>query len=133
MKTVKEVSINLITLIINQMLNTGIFPDKRKIDIIKPIFKKDDETLITNYRPKSLLPAISKVFANVIFKQIHQFFIAKKHFYNEQYGFRTGHLTKFAVLELVEMDKMNTSINIFLHLFNVFDTLDHILLLDKLD
>ncbi len=59
-----------ITLIINQMLNTGIFPDKLKIVKIIPILKKD-ETLFTNYRPISLLPAISKIFEKVIFKQLY--------------------------------------------------------------
>ncbi len=59
-----------ITLIINQMLNTGIFPDKLKIAKIIPIYRKDDETLFTNYSPISLLPTISKIFEKVIFKQI---------------------------------------------------------------
>ncbi len=64
----------LITLIINQMLNTGIFPHKLKIAKIIPIYKKDDETIFTNYRPISLLPTISKIFEKVIFKQIYSFF-----------------------------------------------------------
>ncbi len=80
MKTVKDVLIKTITIIINQMLNTGIFPDKLKIAKITPIFKKDDETLFTNYRPISLLPVISNVFEKVISKQLHQFFIDMKLF-----------------------------------------------------
>ncbi len=67
MKTVKDVLIKPITIIINQMLNTGIFSDKLKVAKITPIFKNDDETLLTNYRPISFLPAISKVFEKVIF------------------------------------------------------------------
>ncbi len=42
-----------ITLIINQMLNTVIFPDKLKVAKIMPIHKKDDKSLFTNYRPIS--------------------------------------------------------------------------------
>ncbi len=118
LKTIKVTLVTLITLIINQMLCTGIFPDKLKIAKIIHIHKKKDETLFTNYRPISLLPAISKIFEKVIFKQLYQFFQEKHMFYNAQYGFRNEHSTEFASLELVdrvvvEMDKMNTPINMF--------------------
>ncbi len=61
-------------MIINQMLNTGIFPDKLKIAKVIPIHKNEDEILFTNYRAISLLPANSKIFEKVIFKQLYQFF-----------------------------------------------------------
>ncbi len=52
-------------------------------------------------------------------------------FHNVLYGFRTEHSTEYAAFELVdrvivEMDKINTAINIFR------DTLDHKILLEKL-
>ncbi len=126
-----------ITLIINQMLNTGIFPDKRKVAKIIPIHKKDDKSLFTNYRPISLLTAISKIFEKVIFKQLYQFFQEMQLFYNGQYGFRTEHSTELAALELVdrvmvEMDTNNTPISIFLDLSKAFGTINHKILLDKL-
>ncbi len=52
--TIKAALINPVTLIINQMLYTGIFPDKLKIAKIIPLYKKDNETVFTNYRPISL-------------------------------------------------------------------------------
>jgi retron-type reverse transcriptase len=109
-KNVKPVLVKPITIIINQMLNNGIFPDKLKIAKIVPTYKKEDETLFTNYRPISLLPTISKIFEKVIFNQLYDFFMEKKLFYSAQYGFRSGHSTEFAALELVdklidEMDK----------------------------
>ena len=58
-----------ITLIINQSLNTGIFPDKLKIAKITPIHKQNDKTRIDNYRPISLLPAISKIIERAIRKK----------------------------------------------------------------
>ena len=47
-----------VTLIINQYLTTGIFPDKLKVAKVIPIFKKGDKTKFDNYRPISILPAI---------------------------------------------------------------------------
>ncbi len=136
MKTIKDVLIKPLTIIINQILNTGIFPDKIKIAKISPIHKKEDDTLFTNYRPTSLLPAISKIFEKDIFKQLYEFFTQNKLFYNSQYGFRNQHLTEFAALEvfdriLVEMDKNDIPINIYLDLSKAFDTLDHTMLLEK--
>ena len=43
-----------LTLIINQMITTGIFPDSFKISKITPLFKKGDVSLLSNYRPISL-------------------------------------------------------------------------------
>ncbi len=40
LKTIKDTTLRPITVIINQMLNTGIFPDKLKIAKVIPIFKK---------------------------------------------------------------------------------------------
>ena len=47
-----------ITLIINQCLSSGIFPNKLKMARVVPLFKKNNKTLIQNYRPISILPAI---------------------------------------------------------------------------
>ena len=51
-----------VTLILNQCLTTGIFPDKLKIANVVPIYKSDDENIFNNYRPISILPALSRVF-----------------------------------------------------------------------
>ena len=61
LKVIAPVIIKPLTLLINQVLNTGTFPDKLKIAKVIPIFKKGDPSLFENYRPISLLPAISKV------------------------------------------------------------------------
>ncbi len=58
--------------------------------------------------------------------------------YNAQYGFRTDHSTEVATLELIdrvilEMDKNNTPLNLFLDLSKAFDTVDHKILLKKLN
>ncbi len=56
---------------------------------------------MTNYRPISLLPIFSKVIEKVIGIQINDFFVENK-FFNHQYGFRSGHSTELAALELTD-------------------------------
>ena len=55
-----------ITVIINQSLTSGIFPDNLKIAKVSPIFKKGNKKLICNYRSISVLQVIPKVFEAVL-------------------------------------------------------------------
>ena len=52
----------------NNALCTGIFPDKLELADIKPMFKKDDPLNKKNYRPKSVLPLVSKRFERIMQK-----------------------------------------------------------------
>ena len=126
-----------ITVIINQSLCTGIFPDKLKIAKVLPLFKKGNIHLFDNYRPISLLPSISKVFEKIVYKQVYDYFLTHKLIYNSQYGFRHLHSTELAALELSDrlmqnLDKGKIPIAVYLDLSKAFDTLDHYILLEKL-
>ena len=61
LKYLKESLLAPITLIIRQVIHTGIFPEQLEIAKVIPIYKKDDDTIFSNYRPISILPAISKI------------------------------------------------------------------------
>ena len=91
-----------LTLIINQSLATGIFPDNLKIAKVVPLYKKDDKLLMDNYRPVSLLASISKIFEKVVHKQLSSYFKDNKLFYKSQYGFRDEHSTELASAELID-------------------------------
>lgn len=138
LKQIKNEIAEPLALIINQSLNTGIFPDQLKLAKVIPLYKKDAETIFTNYRPISLLPAISKIFEKVIYNQLYEYFQTYKLFYVSQYGFREGHSTEYASLELIdriltEMDSGKIPICVFLDLSKAFDTLDHDILSHKLN
>ena len=55
-----------LTIIINQSLETGIFPGALKVAKVKPSFKKGDNCCLNNYGPTSLLPTISKIYERII-------------------------------------------------------------------
>ena len=56
-----------LTYIINLSITQGDFPEELKLAKVLPIYKNDDEQLIQNYRPISVLPFYSKIFEKVIY------------------------------------------------------------------
>ena len=116
-----------LTIIINQSLKTGIFPEALKIAKVKPLYKKGDNFCLNNYRPISLLPTISKIFERVMFTQLYSYLNAHNLLSEQQYGFRSQHSTELACVKLVdyittEMDnikKIKTPTAIFLDLSKV--------------
>ena len=88
LKDIKHEIIKPVTLITNQCILTGVFPDKLNIAKVIPIHKKDDKSQLENYRPISILPAISKVIERLIFYQMHDYFHTNKLYLEGQYGFR---------------------------------------------
>ena len=83
-----------LTIIINQCLLTGIFPDLLKIAKVKPLFKHGDACKLNNYRPISLLPTISKVFESFIYSQLYTYFSENNLLNEQQFGFSLGRNTQ---------------------------------------
>jgi len=60
-----------LTYIFNLSLATGIYIDDWKRARVTPIFKSGDRRQCANYRPISILPAVSKVFEKEVFRQVY--------------------------------------------------------------
>ena len=127
-----------LTHIFNQSLQTGIFPDSMKIAKVVPILKSGSQEDISNYRPISLLSQFSKILEKIYYKKMISFIEKNNILSNSQYGFREKHSTSHAISEVVELitdalESKKYSVALFIDLKKAFDTLDHNVLLDKLE
>ena len=122
--------ISPLTYICNAILNTGMFPDRLKYAIFKPIFKKGYDRDITNYRPISLITSFSKVTKKLIYARRFEHITTNSILVNEEYGFRTRYLTEQASFLLINniLTAMNNNLkigSIFCVLQKAFDCVNH--------
>lgn len=127
-----------LTFIFNLCIKTGVFPDLFKKALIHPIHKAGDADCITNYRPISVLPCLSKLLERIMNNCLKKYLEDNNILSNEQYGFRNNRSTNDAVFELTNhivqaMDKGKKSVAIFLDLAKAFDTVSIPKLIVKLE
>ena len=120
---------------INLSFSEGAFPSILKTCKVIPIYKKDSQLNCSNYRPISLLSNIDKVFEKIMY---NVFLETNNLIYSLQFGFRQKHLTSHALIHPADkikeqIDKRNFSCGIFVDFQKGFDTVDHQILIQKLN
>ena len=136
-KLSSNVTIPYLTQIINESFEGGIFPDDLKKDKVIPLHKDGSKLDLKNYRPISLLIEWSKNIERALFIRISAYMENHNLLFNRQFGFGTKHRTIDALVELIEEIRLNCqnvkAISFFPYLKKAFDTIEHNILLKKIE
>jgi hypothetical protein len=127
----------VLTHIINISFETGIFPDKWKLALIKPIPKINFPLKETDFRPISLLCTLSKIIGRLANRQINAYLIKHSLLDPNQSAYKQHHGCTTALLKITDdildsIDESEVSILTLLDFSKAFDTVNHRLLLEKL-
>ena len=128
----------ILAYLINSSFTHGFFPDALKIAKVIPVYKSGDKTNIANYRPISILNGFSKIIERIICTRLNSFFDRFRVLSDGQFGFRKGHSTFMPLAIFTNKiseakDNGSFAIATYIDLMKAFDTINHNILLKKLE
>lgn len=136
-KDTLPLTLPFITCIFNTSLRSCIFPDAWKYSIVFPLNKVPFPTSPSDYRPISILPALSKCLERLVHQQMYNFIYQEQLLSDFQSGFRKGHSTATALLRVTDdvrlaMDCRKATLMVLIDFSKAFDCIYHPILYVKL-
>ena len=115
---------------------TGVFPSLLKT--AKVVSVLNSKSNYSSYRPILLLSNIEKILKELMYTFLYTFLDYNNIIYDLQFGFRQQHSTFYALINITEnirkaLDDGNIGCGIFVDLQKAFETVDHQILLAKLN
>lgn len=129
--------VNPLVHIINTSIEQGVFPEKLKFSIVKPLYKKGSKSDIKNYRPITLIPVLSKVLERIMYDKLYSFLSKYNILNRNQYGFQRNSSTTLACFDLIQyvtksLNSNQLTVALLLDMSQAFDYVSHQTLLNKL-
>ena len=126
-----------VSMLFNNSLSEGIFPECFKPAKIIPIFKSGDSNSTANYRPISMLPFLPKMFEKLMCTRLDSYLKSNNIICTNQFCFRKNSNTSDAIIEFLDyvyssLDKKQSTIAEYLDFSKAFDTVNHEILMSKL-
>ena len=128
----------VLTFIVNLSISTNTVPIELKKARVRPLFKKSNRLLVSNYRPVSVLNVVSKILERAVYIQLEKYLNESNILFNHQSGFRKAYSTETCLINLTdtirkELSNGNYVGMVLLDLQKAFDTVDHQILCKKLN
>ena len=83
-----------------EIITQQSFPNNLKLADVTPVFKKEDASLLKNFRPVSVLPVVSKIYKRIMQNQILEYI--DKHLSPHLCGYKKGYSTQMALISMLE-------------------------------
>lgn len=124
----------------NSSLSSGVVPAHFKHAVVQPLIKKPglDPAVMSNFRPISKLPFLSKILEKLVYSQLLDFLNEHNILEVFQSGFKALHSTESALLRVLNdiflaTDTGDCVVLVLLDLTAAFDTVHHEILLARLE